>query len=550
MADNHNVTVPAWAREQLALRDVMGRWIASSGREQRLMPYRGGKRHHDEGSFTAAWCGHHLLTGDPIVLEFMHWLRDEYLAYSIDHQVHGYDEWGEVHHQPEHYMVFLTRLWHLDKSDRRTIDALVDAAHHTGNWIPGVTPWYDWENHRFLSWSIGTRLVQDYPPYDFNVPDHFKPVQMALTAHLATGQDRYLDLCCDYADMWTGSILEADDDDPPCLLYNQELDRSERERLYGKHNARALRMYYDAPPSVRVEQHLAAASLEILLDLFTLTGNGRYVDAVRKLVPYIVEANSDPEVEMPAMFLTKYREATGDTSFDGQIGDQLEGRKPVDISRLVLLAPATHERNAGATGRMGWRQDSVRWGYQGDDGIISPDPGPSPSALMLGYAIDGDLSMATRALAVARRRMELATFVLRDGREHGCAAHSIHAVAAGHGRATGAGCVTTTLYPFALGSYRFCAAESPRVRYGDAERVFGLPDGAAARCWLDGDTLRVTLCNTRSETVLMSVGSPPEEPAISGASLGGAALNLTDDSSAQVAVPAEGILELALERKG
>jgi hypothetical protein len=350
--------------------------------------------------------------------------------------------------------------------------------------------------------------------------------------------------------MWAERILAAADDDPPCVLFHQEMTRDERQRIYGKRNGRMLWLYYDAAPSVRVEQHLAAASLEVLLDLYRLTGHDRYADAVRRVVPYIVAANADPEVEMPAMFLTKYRGVTGDTSFDGEIMSQIEGGEAAEVDRLVLLSPATHERNAARSGRMGWRQDSVRWGYQEDDGTIARDAGPSPSALMLGYAISNDLGLATRALAVARRRMELATFVLRDGRDHGCAAHSIHAVAAGHGRATGAGCVTTTLYPFALGSYRYCASECPRVRFADGEGIMGLPDGVAARCWLDAGALRIALCNASAEPANLGITSPQGEPVFASACIDGIQTELLADESVRVSVPPEACAQVDIERGG
>ena len=476
-------TPPDWAREELALRRIMGEWIERSILRQHQIPYRGGKRGHDEGSFTASWCGHYLLTGDARVLDFMQSLRDQYLAYSEDHQHHGYDEWGEVHHQTEHYMIFLTRLWQLCKGDRRTIEAIEDAAHHAGNWIDGVPEWYDWDAHRFRSWSLGTRLVQSYPPYDFNVPDHFKVIQMALTAYLATEKARYLDLCCDYVGMWADLILQTDADKPPSVLFATEMSRAERERIYAGQEglgAPVVRWYYDAPRSTRTELHVAAGSLEVMLDLHRITGERRYAEAVNRMLPPIIEAVADPDAEIPAMVLAKYRWATGDRSYDATLTDLIVPRREQDISRLVLLSGAIHERQP-IVGRIGRRSDQVRWGYQREDGSIVLEAGPSPASLMLGYEISGDLSLATRALAKARRRMELAVFALRDGREHGCAAHSVHSIAAGHGRATGAGCVTTTLYPFALGAHRYMASERPAVQYKKADGSLGLPEGVAAR---------------------------------------------------------------------
>ena len=546
-----NDVAPDWAREELALRRVMGHWIDRSIRTQRQIPYRGGKRGHDEGSFTASWCGYYLLTGDPEVLGFLRWLRDQHLAYSELHQHHGYDEWGEVHHQTEHYMMFLTRLWHLCKGDHRTIRAIEDAAHHAGNWVDGIPDWYDWESHRFRSWSLGTRLVQSYPPYDFNVPDHFKVIQMALTAYLATEKARYLGLCCDYAGMWADLILEAGADTPPSVLFSTKMSRSERERLYTGlkgFGVPVVRWYYDAPRYTRTELHVAAGSLEVMLDLHRITGERSYAEAVEKMLPPIIEAIADPDAEIPAMVLAKYRWITGDRSYDATLMERIVPRQEQDLSRTVLLSGAVHERQP-IVGRIGRRIDQVRWGYQREDGSIMLEAGPSPASLMLGYEITGDVALATRALAKARRRMELAIFALRDGREHGCAAHSVHSVAAGHGRATGAGCVTTTLYPFALGAHRYMASEWPTVRYNRADGSLGLPDGVAAR-WQPSAEGKpsIELRSLREEEVSVGVGLAEAGLAIVGVLVNGEPYGEFEGDHASISLPPLGNAEVLLRR--
>jgi hypothetical protein len=540
-------SAPLWAHEELELRRIVKNWVTRSIRDQRHVPYRGGKAGHDEGTFTTAWCGYYALSGDSRVLDYMRHLRDEYLAYSEAHQVHSYDDWGEVHHQTEHTTIFLTRLWHLDVSDAVTARAIEDAAHHAGNWVPGIPDWYDWENHRFKSWSMGTRLVQGYPPFDFNVPDHFKVIQMALSAYLAVGKQRYLDLCCDYSDMWVDRILTADEERPPVVLFNREMSRAEREQRYGEFETPVIRMYAhlhdEAPRARRVELHVAAASLEVFLDLYRLTGKEAYVDAVRVMLPPIIEALSDPDAEIPALFLSKYRWATGDTCYDGELLRRIAPAMEQDLDRMVMLIGAHHEREP-IVGRIGRRIDQVRWGYQRDDGMVVPEAGSAPGTLMLGYEINGDLSLATRALAVARRRLELATFTLRDGREHGCAAH---AVAAGHGRATGAGCVTTTLYPFAMGAHRYAGGERLALRFARQDGSLGLPEGVASR-WLptEGDRVRVELCNTLDEAVHVTVKPGVDGVQVACALQDGLTRPVLDAECAVIAVPPGGLTDVVL----
>jgi hypothetical protein len=541
------IATPAWAQEELALRQIMGEWIARSVEIQGQISYRGGKRGHDEGTFTASWCGYYLLTGEPMVLDFMRSLRDQYLDDTKRHQVHGYDEWGEVHHQSEHYMIFLTRLWHLDKGDTRTIAALEDAAHHTGNWVPGIPDWYDWERHRFRSWSIGTGLVQSDPPYDLNVPDHFKLIQIALTAYAATGKQRYLDLCCDYADHWANLILEADEDSPPTALFANEASRAEREVIYQQVPIPIVHLFYDASRAERTELHVASGSLEVFLDLYRLTGESRYAEVVKKMLPPIIEAVSDPDAEMPALLLAKYRWITGDTTYDGEIMERIRVKSEQDIARMVLLSGAINERDP-ILGRIGRRIDQIRWGYQTAEKQITLESGPSPASLMLGYEISGELDLATRALAKARRRMELAVFTLRDGREHGCAAHTIHAIAAGHGRSTGAGCVTTTLYPFTLGSHRYLGSESPTVQYAKADETQGLAEGVVSR-WhpMPEDQIRIDFYNTQEREVTIRVELDDERRALSQVTVNESARAEIRNGRVDLRLPPETLVELTAQ---
>jgi hypothetical protein len=71
----------------------------------------------------------------------------------------------------------------------------------------------------------------------------------------------------------------------------------------------------------------------------------------------------------------------------------------------------------------------------------------SPVLLSLAAEIRGDPELAARAVDLARAYFTIATRCLPDGREHGCAARTVNAVARGHGRDNGTGVVTGVLAP-------------------------------------------------------------------------------------------------------
>jgi hypothetical protein len=216
--------------------------------------------------------------------------------------------------------------------------------------------------------------------------------------------------------------------------------------------------------------------------------------------------------------------------------EQVTGTEEENPAHMVLLSGIDHERDP-IVGRIGRRRDQIRWGYQQSEGSIHMESSPSPACLMLGYTISSDLGLAERALAKARRRMELAAFVLRDGREHGCGAHSVHAVAAGHGRATGAGCVTTTLYPFALGAFRYAGVDEPRIRYAGEDGQNGLPEGIAAR-WIPGSK-EIELCSVRDSATAVEVA-----PAIAT----GGTRQAAAETGKRITVPAGGLARVQLGR--
>ncbi len=329
---------PTWADAFFAVRDEMRRWIDDALQRHGATPYQGG---HDEGTFISSWFGFHQLFGEPRVLEFARFLRDGFAAWSREHMLHGFYREGEAHHQTEIYTFFLARLWQVDPDDE-TAELIVDAAHHIGNWVEGCPDWYDWDDHRFLSWHIGTERVGAGGSSGYEVPDHFRLIQIALVAHRITGDPRYLDLSTAYADRWARAILDAPVDEPPIILRSGDsvADESEVLSAIGAH-------HQGDSPLERVEPHVPAGTADVMLDLFALTGEERYAQASRRLCEAMLPALADPYSNPPGALLNRYRAATGDTSLDDAIADHVEPRawhRACDAAEELVAAYAESRR--------------------------------------------------------------------------------------------------------------------------------------------------------------------------------------------------------------
>jgi hypothetical protein len=130
-------------------------------------------------------------------------------------------------------------------------------------------------------------------------------------------------------------------------------------------------------------------------------------------------------------------------------------------------------------------------GTVGSDGYPEESSEPTPPAWALAWAITGDDQYAAQAFGTAATRLETAMRSLKDGREHGCAARTISAVASGHGRDDRWGDVNSILGPLTLGSVRFGGAETPAIEIGG-----GLPDQVSILVSdQNRDAMLVTLAN-------------------------------------------------------
>ena len=496
------------------LRNELRQWIETSIEENLQHPYHG---IHDEGSFTFSWDAYYLLTRQKSVYDFLTWLRDGFAAWTEENMYHGYYKKGEVHHGTEPFTHFVARLRTLDPADNTAVRLLDDVAHHTGNWAEGVPDWYDWNEHRLVSWSIGSEEVPTKPPNDYEEPDSIRPLMITLAAYATTGDGRYLGQCIDYADKWAAGLLE--EPLPRVAWWHSEpekYDKSFREQIdIGLHQ--------------RVELVVASGMADYLLDLVHLTGRSLYVRALRRIMPVLVEALTDPRSAVSAALLAKYRRITGDTQYDAAVVDAVAAALRPE-GELVLLPEHDESKSRGTQGiivnlRIGHRWDQTRWGRKSADGTVVEITEPNPAVWSLAYQITGEAEYAERAMNEAAERLRIAAKELDDGRDHGCAGNTTGAVASGHGRADRYGDVNTVFGPVTLGSMRLFSAEEPLIVLEG-----GLPEGVAS----------LVTFSPQPKVVFVNSGTEPQTITFRDASAGAGA------SPVQVTVEAGGTTEREL----
>jgi len=442
------LSIRDWVREEAELRDIMAIWIHGEISSQEEIPWRGG---HDEGTFTYSWFLFYLLTGDECISAFLGRLKERCLDWMdrADFMYHGYWRSMDVHHGTELFNNFLAQYIAFD-GDKKVVEAFEDVAHHIGNWVKGIPEWYDWRKRLFKSEVLGTERIK--PDRGENLPCHFRLVQILLEAYIATGRRRYLDLSMEYVDHWI-ERSKAEGFIPFCLN-SPETGKSKLEI---------------------VEEHAANNAINVLMDLYLLTGRDDYIGAVRDLMPYLLGSISDPNNNMSASLIAKYRIISGDRNFDDKIIDSLRIPSVEEFTSALMIFDSEFERKPHPLGLIGRRRDEPTWAFRRADGETVMDEWSPPAHLLLASQISGDEDLAALALWRAKVRLKLAITNLRLGRNHGCAANTASSVAAGHGRSFPYGNVTSTLFPATLGGFQFLGWYKPYIKYYGRDGRLGIP---------------------------------------------------------------------------
>lgn len=393
---------------------------------------------HDQGTFTTGWEPYIRATGDAEALTFMKDLRDRIHNHFVESGQwrHGYWTLHEAHHGTEHFELFLGALLRLDPNDAETKRQILDAAEHVGNWVADVPDWFNWETVRFHSLFIGTDGVKHEPGSEINTPDHLRFVNICLLAYDASEDERYLDFATRYAGEWAAAIL-AEETIPIALtvegpLYefagdNESTYRSFVGEVAGLHS-----------PVERAENLLSSDAVNAFLRLWKETGRAHFRAAVEKLLDVLITQLGDPDAGVVADAVRSYRHWTGDDRYDGAVIAVVQQGAPRIVRTITLDTDFRHDHKPSGVGK---RSDMPRW-------LENSSPRwHNPITMAVAAEIQHDEHRAARALDLARVTFALALEAFPDGRDHGCAARTVSAVARGHGRDNHAGMTTAVLGP-------------------------------------------------------------------------------------------------------
>lgn len=415
--------------------DEIGAWVGACIERYRGEPPTDG---HDQGTFTTGWEPYIRARGDEEALPFMKAMRDKIAQHftATGKWQHGYWMMQEAHHGTEHYELFLGCLWRLDPSDGETVRQLVDAAEHLGNWSPEVPAWFDWERGVYHSMYFGAAGLQIKDGAELNVPDHFRCVNIALLAHRMTGEARYTDLAARHAGRWADAILAGDE--LPIGLAGEAAVYALAGDAKRAYHGFAGQLGDLAQRVDRAENFLASGAVNALLDLGELTGQAPFRQAAERLLDIIATQLADADAGPAAAAIGAYRRRTGSDRYDQKVRDAAEKLQPYAFSALAIEPRPQRERREPGIGK---RADMPCW---------FEDAKPrrhNPILLALAAEIADDEPLAARAVDLARAYFALARQLYPDGREHGCSARSLSAIARGHGRDNNAGMTTAVLAP-------------------------------------------------------------------------------------------------------
>jgi len=423
----------------------MGAWVADCLKRYTDAPPT---NVHDQATYTTGWEPYLRATGDPAALAFLAKLRNDIREHftSSGQWRHGYWAMQEAHHGTEHFELFLGFLTRVLPDDPETARQLNDAAEHMGNWSADVPGWFDWEQRRFRSLFFGAEGVRTEPGMEINSPDHLRCVNICLLAEefnakTQRGRDakesrRYLDFAVLYAGEWADALL-AEERLPLALtpdgvLYDFD---GAKEAVYRSFMGEVSQLQ---SPVDRAENFLGSDAINTFLRLWQATGDARFRLASERLLDLLVTQLDDPDAGAAADAVRAYRHRSNDTRYDAGLLAAVEKLNPFAVGNLSL---DTDFRLGHRPSGVGKRSDMPRWL---EDGAPRRH---NPITLLAAAEISRNEALATCAVDLARAHFLLSRQAFPDGRDHGCAARTVSAIARGHGRENHAGMTTAVLTP-------------------------------------------------------------------------------------------------------
>lgn len=393
---------------------------------------------HDQLTYTTGWEPYLLSSRDDHLLRFLETAQEETALHFRAKGLwrHGYWAMQEAHHGTEHFGLFLGFMSRASEGNATTRAQLLDAAEHIGNWSTEVTEWFDHSTGLFRSLFFGTGGVRG-DDSELNMPDHLRCAGLLLLSYDFSRDPRFLDLAERYAALWANAICS----DPARLPVG--LDRrgpvyrlpATGDSWYRSFAGMTGRLRDDTD---RAENILASGGIQLFLRLWRSSGKPVFLKAVERLLSVLTDSLKDPDAGAAADAIRAYRRISGKRDYDDTALNAMRGLSPYDIHALSV--DTSISRNSRPRG-IGKRTDMPVW-YE--DGKPRRQ---SPVLLSLAAEITDDQYIATSAVNLAHTYFALATRTMPDGREHGCAATTVSAVACGHGRDNHVGMTTGVLQP-------------------------------------------------------------------------------------------------------
>lgn len=406
---------------------------------------------HDQLTYTTGWAPYLEHRADDDVMAFLRSARDSVAEHFRANGMwkHGYWKRQEAHHGTEHHDLFLRFLFELDPDDEDTRRQLLDATEHIPNLVPEIPAWFDHSTGLFHSFWFGTEQVGKDGDERGNVPAHLRCVNLSLLADSISKDERYLDLAQAHAHRWAEAICGADT--LPLGLASGGPKYSPQAEVPGD----SLLM--------RAENFLASNGIGAFLNLWKLTGKRAFLEAAERLLDILAAELADPDTGVVADAIRRYRRATGKTRYDVMVLDACRPLSPQSLTQIGM-EPLVDRPGREARFGVGKRIDMPRWF---EDSLPRRH---NPILFSLAAEISHDTGLAAISVDIARAYFALAREAYPDGRDHGCSARSVSAIARGHGRDNHAGVTTAVLSPVmnAFGQDTRGAGEDAAVGAGKA----------------------------------------------------------------------------------
>lgn len=355
-----------------------------------------------------------------------------------DKWYHGYWRLHEAGQGVEHFLFFLGGLWELDREEPITIEMVVDAAEHLGNWSEDVPAWFDWDSGLFRSVYLGSNGPQQEEDFPFNLPMHLRGLDLALLAYRMTGQVQYLDLALAGAARWAEAITCADEY-PLALDAKCGLSRLPK-RQAGRYKEFLAPGAANGNDEVKALAFLRAGGVQLLLKLWQYSRETHFIEAVERTLDLLIREITDSAANALVAAIRYYRNHSGRLRYDDAVLQATEYLFPYFIESLNLEHTETVAGN-GQPESVYWRENSQARQH-------------NPLLLGLAAEISGNERLATRALDLGEAYLQLAWMAFPVGRENPYRARSVAAVVRGGAQDNGAGLVNELWEPL---QKRFCA---------------------------------------------------------------------------------------------